>query len=156
MHPQYIKGLSDGIGFVLRFQKIMRPIIFKTSVIYFRLVSKLGLLFLLLLIIPTTVQANDFDLALCKELHGNQYKSVYIPTMDGRVVKSCVHKKENVSGIVALPGDYGVAGFCEMYEKSDYVCDTNQRNEYVQQIKVNIARLEKQLEAEKKKLNSKD
>lgn len=51
MHPQYLKGLVDGIGFLLKFQKVMKPIVFKISIEYFRLLYKLGIPFLFLVCI---------------------------------------------------------------------------------------------------------
>lgn len=51
LHPQYLKGLVDGIGFTLKFQNKVRPIIFNASVAFFRLMNKFGISFLFLICI---------------------------------------------------------------------------------------------------------
>lgn len=51
LHPQYLKGLVDGIGFTLKFQNKVKPIIFNASVAFFRLMNKFGISFLFLICI---------------------------------------------------------------------------------------------------------
>lgn len=44
MNPQYLKGLVDGIGFMLKFQKVFKKMIFWTSVAYYRRLNNFNLL----------------------------------------------------------------------------------------------------------------